>query len=71
MGLAVGLEGRGANCPNLPRAFLVLVLKILPLRRFLNPRQTGTMAQPTNMKSLWMVTAVMILKDACSLEGKL
>ena len=48
MGLAVGLEGRGANCPNLPRAFLVLVLKILPLRRFLNPRQTGTMAQPTN-----------------------
>ena len=48
MGLAVGPEGRGTNCPNLPRAFLVLVLKILPLRRFLNPRQTGTMAQPTN-----------------------
>ena len=48
MGLAVGPEGKGANCPNLPRAFPVLVLKILPLRRLLNPRQTGKMVQLTN-----------------------
>ena len=48
MGLAVGPEGKGANCPNLPRSFPVLVLKILPLRRLLNPRQTGKMVQLTN-----------------------
>ena len=30
-----------------------------------------TMETVTEFKSLWMVTAAMKLKDACSLEGKL
>lgn len=45
---AVGLEGRVATCPNLPRAFLALALKILHLTKLLSLRQTGTRAQPTN-----------------------